>query len=222
MRLIVVYRAARFLRHTRGFSLLEVLIAVAIFALIASVAYASLARMAAAESRLERVQNELETLQRALNNLELDLRHAVPRSARGAYQNSEAALRGDATSLIFGSTRVQSTANGPRLEPVRVRHRFVSDRWFRAQFTALDLAPATAELDRMVLNKISATSIRYFDHALQPQTQWPSPIAAGDPTLLDTLPRAIEIQFQLEGYGRVRRLMLVTDAPPPLPLRDEL
>jgi general secretion pathway protein J len=208
-------------KEAQGFTLIEVLIALFIFALIAGVAYASLANVSAAHTKLERADLELGLLQRALNTLELDLRFAVPRAARGAYQPQEPALRGDATSLFFGTTRVQSSLQGPRLEAVRVRHRFLSERWFRAQFTALDLAPNTQEAERLLMKTLSSVSIQYIDHTLRPQPQWPPADASGDQKLLDTLPRAIELRFNVENYGPVRRLILVADAPPPPALRDE-
>jgi type II secretion system protein J len=116
---------------------------------------------------------------------------------------------------------VQSGIQGPRLEAVRVRHRFLGERWFRAQYAALDLAPATPDLERLLMNSLSGVSIQYIDHALRPQSQWPPANANADPVMLDTLPRAIELRFTVENYGAVRRLILIADAPPPTALRDE-
>lgn len=67
---------------TRGFTLLEVLIAVAISAVIAVLGYRALAALSDSESRLAAEATRWRTLDLFFARLEGDMRQAVPRSAR--------------------------------------------------------------------------------------------------------------------------------------------
>ena len=66
----------------RGFTLLEVLIAVAIVAVIALLGYRALAALSDAETRLAAEATQWRTLDLFFARLEGDMRQAVPRSAR--------------------------------------------------------------------------------------------------------------------------------------------
>jgi len=66
----------------RGFTLLEVLIAIAIVAVIALLGYRSLAALSDAETRLAAEAIRWRTLDLFFARLEADMRQAVPRPAR--------------------------------------------------------------------------------------------------------------------------------------------
>jgi general secretion pathway protein J len=68
--------------RSRGFTLLEVLIAVAIVAVIAVLGYRAIAALADSESRLSAEATRWRTLDLFFARLEGDLRQAMPRSAR--------------------------------------------------------------------------------------------------------------------------------------------
>ena len=77
----------------RGFTLLEVLIAVAVVAVIAVLGYRAIAALADSESRLSAEATRWRALDLFFARLEGDLRQAVPRSARLA-ETREAAWLG--------------------------------------------------------------------------------------------------------------------------------
>ncbi len=77
-----------------GFTLLEVLIAIAIVALLALMGYRALAALSESESRLAIEATQWRTLDLFFARLEADLREAVPRPARNGAAREPAWLAG--------------------------------------------------------------------------------------------------------------------------------
>jgi general secretion pathway protein J len=69
-------------RATRGFTLVEALLALAIFATIAVLAYRATAALTDGESRLSAEAQRWRTLESFFTRFEADIRQAVPRSVR--------------------------------------------------------------------------------------------------------------------------------------------
>ena len=110
----------------RGFTLLEVLVAVALFAVAAALAFGGLDALTRARSRLDAGNERLGRLQFAVGLLERDLRSAAARGVRDGYGAPLPALLGT-------RERVELTRHGhanalarPRAELERVGYRLRS------------------------------------------------------------------------------------------------
>ena len=73
------------MRRACGFSLVELLVAVAVFATMAALAYGGLDSVVRTRAELGRQQEQFEAIMRSIALLERDLRQAVPRPVRGNY-----------------------------------------------------------------------------------------------------------------------------------------
>ena len=71
------------LARARGFSLIELLVALAVFAALAAAAYGGLAQIAATRGALAKQQDRFAQIVRAVSVLERDLRQAISRPVRG-------------------------------------------------------------------------------------------------------------------------------------------
>jgi len=88
----------------RGFTLLELVVAIAVFAVIAAMAYAGLRSILDSRQQVDAALDRLAELQRAVELLSDDLRQIVPRTVRDNQGADEAALRvlhGRASRLLF-------------------------------------------------------------------------------------------------------------------------
>ena len=79
---------------SHGFTLVEMLVAVAIFALASALAYGGLSALTRARSQLEQQNERLGRLQFAIGLIERDLRSAAPRAVRDNYGAPLPALSG--------------------------------------------------------------------------------------------------------------------------------
>lgn len=200
--------------RSSGFTLLEIMVAVAIFAVLAAMAYGGLNSVVRAQIAVRESSDALNTLARALAHFEKDLAQAYSRSARGAYGSFEPALVGDSNSLTVTTMVITASATGPSAAPVRVRHSLAQARWLRVQTTALDLAPATPETARLILDDFSGASLRYLDAQLLEHDRWPPANAGQEGASPDRLPRAVELRLTSTRFGEVRRLIALSEVRP--------
>jgi len=100
-------------RSQRGFTLMEMIIAIAIFALMAAVAYGSLSGFLDNRDRIVAKQQELAEIQLALALLERDIRFAVPRPVRDDIGEPEGAFVVSDSSPIVAGEKLRMTTSVP-------------------------------------------------------------------------------------------------------------
>ena len=88
----------------RGFTLLELLVALAVFAIMSIAAYSGLSNVLFTRAAVETENRRLAMTQLAFHRLGQDLEQVIPRSVRDEYGEPEPALRGniqDSEALLF-------------------------------------------------------------------------------------------------------------------------
>lgn len=199
------------MRRARGMTLLEVLVAVAIFAVLALLAYGALGQIALSRARLQEDELARRELIRWLDTLTADLGQAAPRPARGAYGDPEPAFIGRRDGFTLTRIALRSTRAGPVEVAQRVEQGWHGGQWRRVVYAAVDRAPATPGRSALGLTAVDAVEIRYYADSGTVSNQWPPP---GVELPLEALPRAVEISVELARFGRLRRLIEVSDAGP--------
>lgn len=214
-------------RRALGFTLLELLIALAIFALLATLAFGGLNAVTRQTESLRLRSDALQAQQRALRTLRRDLESAQPTSARGVYGDVQAALIGGALQLEFTRLGRQHSAQGSFQKPERVRYLRVDDELRRTRFDAVDLAPTTTSTITTLLDDLTAFNLRYLDAAGNSSSEWPTRRRRDERP--DELPAAVVISLAQAGLPRVELTVLLSTAaeappqslvpPPPTPGR---
>lgn len=187
----------------RGFTLLEVLVALAVFAVAALMAYRGLGTVLAGRAQTEAAAVELAGLQTAFLLLERDLAVALPRPVRDELGGVREALRGAPDSgPVLEFTR--ATLGGPGQAGVqRVGYRLERGRLLRLTWPVLDRAPRTEPYAAPLLEEVNAVGLRFLGKERW-ESAWP-PIGAPS-----ALPRAVEVVLTLSSGATVRRLLRVT------------
>ncbi len=192
-----------------GFTLLELLVALSIFAILSAMAYGGLRVVLDSKQRNEQHAQRLIELQTALSFLQRDIEQAVGRSVRDGFGDVQPAWRSGFGARLFSLTRA-GWRNGPGLRRSnlqRVSYRFQDGRLARQFWPVLDRADDTEPPERELLTGIEQVELRYLDAQGQWRDQWPPlNLDRADPALL---PRAVEISLTLEDMGKVRRVMRV-------------
>lgn len=199
-------------RSQAGFTLLELLIAAAIFAIMATLAYGGLnalitQRQAAGDS-LER----LGAIQRGMNILLRDTAQMVDRPVRGPYRGEPlAALQGgDGFEYALAFTRGgwRNPLGQPRSNLQRVAWRVEEDGLVRYAWQVLDQAQDSVPVRTVIMADVKRITVRFLDRGGEWQSSWP-PLALGGEPATAGLPRAVEITLDMEDWGRVARLIEV-------------
>ena len=199
----------------RGFTLLELLVALALFAVAAALSYGGLRQILSAQAQLQpRLDADL-ALYRAASLLADDLRFAAPRPVRDALGGTQPALRAASgnevvLSLVRREPALGLLADQPTL--VRVDWRLRGDTLWREAWPVLDAATGTRPLAREILTGVQALSLDFrearVDAAWTPY--WPPPTLAG-PNAVATLPRGASFVLTLADGRSLRRVLFVRE-----------
>lgn len=189
--------------NQRGFTLLEVIIAIAIFSLLGLATYQLLDRVLRSDQRLSQHEQQLRQLQRAFSVLERDLQQARRQPLLDDPSHSQTLIsRPGGFSLVRGGWR--NPLQAPRSEQLQVSHYWQDGLWLRE---AQGMAPASGHSSRQqLLLGVQLHSLRFIDGTGQAHDFWP---AGSEPM---SLPAALEIELDAPGFAQMRRLIALPGA----------
>lgn len=204
-------------QSARGFTLLEVLIAIAIFALLGLGSYRMLHSVLNTDEATRRHELQLREVVRAFAVLEQDLAQAGARPVRDGYADLRPALLGEAEPATLEFTRLgwRNPLGSPRSAWQRVRWQLTGSTLQRQYWTVLDQAVDSAPRPQQVLTEVRNLQLRYLDDDGAWLSDWPPSEAGSDPQQrLQQLPRAVEVSLEHPRYGLLTRVLRLPDNPP--------
>lgn len=190
--------------HQSGFTLVETLIALSVFALVALGGVALLDVSIRSQERLANASEETRTLQRLQATLRSDFGQMVERQSRneaGVFETAASPARGRAL-LEFARIGRLFDPDAPQPKLQKVRYWVDAGTLYRATFTHTDgaqLPPAVALLDGVL-----SVQVRLFRNG-----QW-FDLAPG--ASLVPLPKAVGLTVDHAVYGAIELRYLTTAA----------
>ncbi|MDH4049052.1 MAG: type II secretion system minor pseudopilin GspJ [Gammaproteobacteria bacterium] len=202
-------------RHVKvisAFTLIEVLVSLAVFAILAALAYGVLNQTLANAEMLSERMNRLQAVQRTMRILSEDLFQLTPRPVRLELGDDfGAAIQ---TSLVTGYA-LELTRGGwnnplamPRGTLQRAAYRMEEDQLVRYHWNVLDRTFSNELVGVTLLDGVESIVFRFMRDNGEWTDQWP-PQGASGPNILRQRPRAVEIILSLQGEGTMTRLIEV-------------
>jgi general secretion pathway protein J len=201
-----------------GFTLIEVMIAMFIAAIMLALGYSAINQAATDKGSLEASQARITEIQRGMRVIAQDFAQMVARTARdtaggGNIQPAVLATNKDNILITFSRAGWSNPAGVQRPAEQRVRYEFIDGSLVREHWLSVDPALNAAPRQRVLLTKVKSVEMRFLDPVSRNwREDWPSVTSQGpvNPTnidqLLRTRPLAIEITIVFEDWGRVQRL----------------
>jgi general secretion pathway protein J len=184
-----------------GFTLLELLVALSIFSLVAVMAYNGLKIVLNQQAATEVQADALAKLQKVYLLLERDIEQVVPRPVRDEFGDEQPALAGgDALELTRGGW--SNPAGRLRSSLQRVGYAYEDRELVRYSWAVLDRAQDSGPQRQPLIGDIEEMTIRYLGANNEWEERWPNPLATGDGAAAGTvLPRAVEVTLDHERFG---------------------
>jgi len=204
-----------------GFTLVEVLIALAITAFVSAIAYTSLSTVILGAGRSQETADRNYEVNRAWMMISRDLSQLVSRPVRDEFGDLEPALQGGPAArfeLSFTRTGWHNPVGQPRSHLQRINYRLEDETLWRDSYSVLDRVADTVVHRARLLDGVEQFDILFLDSLASVQSSgrttaidtraWPESWVAdtSTPGVLPDPPLALEIRLQLSDWGELRRL----------------
>ncbi|MEI6898024.1 MAG: type II secretion system minor pseudopilin GspJ [Psychromonas sp.] len=197
--------------HNQGFTLLEMLIAISIFALMSLASYQLLQGVIRSGEISKRHSDNLIKIQRAMLIIEQDFTQIIARASRSEIVESEDIRVLTVAKSLFDSEDqgIEFTRLGwanplnllPRSNLLRVRYRLYEGQLQRQYFLYPDIIAGQEPQTQVLLEDVESLSFRFWSDGWK--NSWNEQYS---------LPRGIEISFTSKQFAEINRVFLIPES----------
>ena len=195
------------IKRCKGFTLFELLVAMAIFSLMSMMVYSSLTSMTKTREQLQKKNESFAKVQTFFRVIGRDINQIASRPIRDEFGDPLPAVMKEAgePGLEFTRNGWRNPAGRARSSLQRVRYQLKEGTLFRRNWQVLDRDVDSIPFGKVVLDKVWEMDITFVGALDKRYKQWPYQPGS------DEIPRAVHVQVEVEGWGRFDRLFLVNN-----------
>jgi general secretion pathway protein J len=192
---------------TRGFTLIEILVALVIFAVIGVLAAMSLHAMIRTHSMLEKKDGAMTQLQLTMTMMRRDMAQVIDRPIVDSDGSTEAAfVAAGVNQIVFTRTGLQNPMQvSERSNMQRVGYELDGDQLVRITWDVLDQPPRSIPEKQILLHHVVSLQWQLLTDKNQTVSQWP-PAVGSNLQMQNTspLPKAVLMVMQIQYAGAVQ------------------
>ncbi len=198
------------MNKSTGFTLLELLVALAVFSILSLISYQGLGQFLSTQQYLEQQENQLRRLQLTLQRLETDLQQAIARPIRNEFGDTQAAFIGDRQGLRFSRSGLANYRQEKRSDLQRLAWFVEEGSLYRGDWQVLDRAQDSQMQRLSLLSHISELNWQYIDAKQQAHDTWP-PNQENPQQPSELI--AVQLHFKHTEWGEIKRLFELPQTP---------
>lgn len=196
-----------------GFTLLEVLIAIVITALIGLGSWQLLNSAIRTNEITQRSLEELAQVQKAVHFMTKDLEQLAPRAIRDEYGDYQASITtgGDFYSVEFSRIGWRNPLQDRRSEVQRVAYELNDGDLLRHYWPILDRAQDSEPKTMLLLERVESFEVAYLNDSDAWVDSWPPSNDQGEEQVdrmreFSVLPKALRLRLEHPKFGSIERL----------------
>jgi general secretion pathway protein J len=192
-----------------GFTLVELLVALAVFATMAALAYGGLNSIAHTRGELGRQEDRFRDLTRAVTMLNRDLAESVARPVRGTSGQELPAMIGTSTQIEFTRVGFANPQAEQRSNLERVTYELDANTMKRGRYAVLDRVSDTAPTISDLKVAVDSIRLRYLNGG-----QWLDAWPPQQDNAMIVMPTAVQWTIASRDYGELQGVVqLVSQWP---------
>jgi general secretion pathway protein J len=193
-------------RRQGGFTLLEVVVAVSIFAVMGVIAFSGLNKMTRDGQTLAEANNRLSDLQFAVVYFDRDWAQVSPRKIRNQYGDEESNIVIVDDSITFTRSGWSNLLGHRRSNLQRVQYIVDDERLLRRYWRSLDHMVGEKPVEAVLLDNVESMEVAFLNQLGNPIRSWPV-----DASYDDGQPILLALKLELPDRGEIVRLLEVPD-----------
>lgn len=204
----IINRQVYSMRQT-GFTLLEVLVAMAISVIVYMGSYTLLDSVITTDERVEAKREALQNIQKARYFMQQDIEQIVNRSIRSESGEQLNAVKYDGMNQSLEFTRAgwKNPIKRPRSEMQRVRYFIEDKKLYREYWNVLDRASESKNKKSVLLENADKLSFRFYGMKEKGwQSDWRKNLSDKE-----GLPGAIEVNLETKAYGELKWIFVLVN-----------
>lgn len=197
---------------SKGFTLIEILIALTVFAILASITSSTLYYAFNTRTRVNEQSDRFSHLQLAVSLMQQDTSQIIERSIRGNELRLFPIFIGRSDYMEFtrdGDVNPGGTENRSTLK--RIALVCEAGSLLRRTWDSLDPINRNIHADKLLIDKLTECHFGYLNQSLQVLTEWRAD-AVDQEQKKESLPKAIQVNLKLRDLGEMNLLFIVPGA----------
>ena len=198
------------IRKQSGFTLIEIIIAIVIYSIIATICYRIVTSLILTKQITDEEQNKWSNLSLLMSHLSNDWNKSIPLSVRDQYGNLLPPLQGKDKLLSFSDAQLEFTVNGylpstlfysTVIPPKRIGYRFYNGAVYLITWPMLNRVQQTRPEITMLMDGIKEFKIDYLYNDQSWKPVWPA-LASPESNVM---PKSFRVKVVLKTGEEINR-----------------
>ncbi|MDI9819496.1 MULTISPECIES: GspJ family T2SS minor pseudopilin variant LspJ [unclassified Legionella] len=195
-----------------GFTLLEILIALSVFAILATITASTMYYAFNIKERVIQQADRLNNLQLAMILIERDTTQVIPRPVRGNDMHLFPAFAGQPQYLEFTRDGIVNPGSAEKRSTLkRIAYICRANQLLRRSWEVLDTPERNRYEEKILLDNLTNCKFSYLNHSLQVLPEWRDN-ALQQNQRAEPLPKAVQLNFTLKDWDKISLLTIIPEA----------